>query len=127
MYKEGDKVLILGIYAHHRESASTGYSHVVRIKRGSGLVYVPDDNICSLDELKEQIRSMHSLVNPADGLDPCPFCGGLAELIETPHVPRGTDYTPRCINTWCCGRLTKKWAKREDAITAWNRRKTDGN
>lgn len=56
---------------------------------------------------------------------PCPFCGGQAEMIETPHIPRGTDYTPRCKKTSCCGRLTKKWAYRETAVIAWNRRAVD--
>ena len=55
-------------------------------------------------------------------LKPCPFCGGTAEMIKIPHIPRGTDYTPRCKHTWCCGRLTKKWARKEDAIRFWNRR-----
>ena len=55
-------------------------------------------------------------------LKPCPFCNGQAEMIKTPHIPRGTDYTPRCKHTWCCGRLTKKWVRKEDAIRFWNRR-----
>ena len=57
----------------------------------------------------------------------CPFCGGSVEMIEIPHIPRGTDYTPRCKNTSCCGRLTKKWAYRETAVAMWNRRADDGN
>lgn len=57
----------------------------------------------------------------------CPFCGGDAEIYETPHVPRGTDYTPRCKNPSCCGRLTKKYSTKQKAINAWNRRATDNN
>lgn len=59
-------------------------------------------------------------------LKPCPFCGGAAEIYETPHVPRGTDYTPRCKNPSCCGRLSKKWAERETAVIMWNRRTDNG-
>lgn len=62
------------------------------------------------------------MMNKENELLPCPFCGGAAEMIEIPHVPRGTDYTPRCKNTSCCGRLTKKWAYRETAVMMWNRR-----
>ena len=53
---------------------------------------------------------------------PCPFCGGDAELVSKPHIPNGTDWTPRCRNTSCCGRLTKKYTDKDTAITFWNRR-----
>lgn len=56
-------------------------------------------------------------------LKPCPFCGGKAELHRTNHVPAGYDYTPRCKNASCCGRLTKKYSSIETAIYFWNRRK----
>jgi Lar family restriction alleviation protein len=55
-------------------------------------------------------------------LKPCPFCGGKATLKQTPHIPRGTDYTPTCMNTNCAGRISKKWMNIKDAIEAWNRR-----
>lgn len=58
-------------------------------------------------------------------LKPCPFCGGMAEIYETPHIPRGTDYTPRCKNPSCCGRSTKKYSMKETAIMMWNRRADD--
>lgn len=61
-------------------------------------------------------------IERASDLLNCPFCGSRAEMYETPHVPRGTDYTPRCTNTSCCGRLSKKYAYKETAITMWNRR-----
>lgn len=56
-------------------------------------------------------------------LKPCPFCGGQAEMYETRHIPKGMDYTPRCHNTSCCGRLSKKYATKELAIMMWNKRK----
>ena len=59
-------------------------------------------------------------------LKPCPFCGRRAEMYKTNHVPKGTDYTPRCTNTSCCGRLFKKYSTREEAVMKWNRRATDG-
>ena len=58
-------------------------------------------------------------------LKPCPFCGRSAEMYKTQHVPKGTDYTPRCTNTSCCGRLQKKYTTREAAVMMWNRRATD--
>ena len=57
-----------------------------------------------------------------DELKPCPFCGGEAELRVTKHIPRGFDYTPRCKNPSCCGRLTKLYLVKEAAINAWNTR-----
>lgn len=59
-------------------------------------------------------------------LKPCPFCKGQAEMKETPRIPSGTNYTPRCKHTWCCGRLNKTWARKEDAIRCWNRRADNG-
>jgi hypothetical protein len=55
-------------------------------------------------------------------LKPCPFCGGEAEIKVVPHIPNGYDYVPRCKKPSCCGRLSKKWAFRETAVSAWNRR-----
>jgi len=59
-------------------------------------------------------------------LKPCPFCGGEAEMKTSKHIPSGTDYTPRCKNTSCCGRLTKKYTVEETAVYMWNRRADDG-
>ena len=42
------------------------------------------------------------------------------------HIPNGIDYTPRCKNTSCCGRLTKKYTVKETAVYMWNRRADDG-
>ena len=53
---------------------------------------------------------------------PCPFCGGRAEMQITKHTPSGNDYTPRCTNTSCCGRLLKKYTVRETAVAMWNKR-----
>lgn len=55
-------------------------------------------------------------------LKPCPFCGGKSEMQITKHCPSGFDYTPRCLNTSCCGRLQKKYTVRETAVYMWNRR-----
>ena len=52
----------------------------------------------------------------------CPFCGGEAELREVKHIPNGLDYTPRCKDPSCCGRLTKKYSTKNLAIKMWNRR-----
>lgn len=43
-------------------------------------------------------------------------------MMETPHIPHGTDYTPRCKDPSCCGRLSKKYGTREAATMKWNRR-----
>ena len=59
-------------------------------------------------------------------LKPCPFCGGEAEMQVTKHIPSGFDYTPRCKNTSCCGRSTKKYTVRETAVAMWNRRADNG-
>lgn len=53
---------------------------------------------------------------------PCPFCGGEAELFVTKHIPHGNDYTPRCKDKSCAGRLTKKFGFKSLAVVAWNRR-----
>lgn len=59
-------------------------------------------------------------------LKPCPYCGGVAEMQVTKHIPNGYDYTPRCSNKSCCGRLTKKFTVREVAVAMWNRRSEHG-
>ena len=38
------------------------------------------------------------------------------------HIPNGFDYTPRCSDPSCAGRLVKKWISKETAVYAWNRR-----
>lgn len=55
-------------------------------------------------------------------LKPCPFCGGEAQMVITEHTPKGNDYTPRCSNPACAGRITKKWINYDKAVEAWNRR-----
>lgn len=59
-------------------------------------------------------------------LEPCPFCGGVAEMQVTAHVPKGYDYTPRCKNTSCCGRISKKYSSEEMAVAKWNTRMRRG-
>lgn len=55
---------------------------------------------------------------------PCPFCGGNSELRTQKHCGSGAEfeYTPRCLNTSCAGRLSKKWLNKSEAIIAWNKR-----
>ena len=62
---------------------------------------------------------------PEVKLKPCPFCGKVAEMYVTNHIPKGFDYTPRCTNPSCCGRSTKKYSTKEMATYAWNRRYND--
>ena len=57
---------------------------------------------------------------------PCPFCGKPAEMRKTKHIPEGTDYTPRCTDTSCCGRCSKKYTVEEVAIAKWNMRRRQG-
>ena len=58
----------------------------------------------------------------SEKLKPCPFCGSEAEMKIETHTPTGFDYTPRCKNPSCAGRLAKKWHNEKNAIEAWNRR-----
>ena len=60
-------------------------------------------------------------------LKPCPFCGGEAEMHRTIPVPSGFDYTPRCKEKSCPGRLTKKYMGELIAVYAWNRRAGESN
>lgn len=55
-------------------------------------------------------------------LKPCPFRGQAAQIKRVPHIPRGFDYIPQCIDTACAGRLTKLFPSREIAVYRWNRR-----
>ena len=61
-------------------------------------------------------------IKMSEVLRTCPFCGKNAEIITKKHTPNGYEYTPRCIDRSCAGRLTKVWLDREKAIEAWNRR-----
>lgn len=53
-------------------------------------------------------------------LEVCPFCGKESEIYVQPKVPHGWWYTPRCKDTSCCGRLTKKFKTKQEAISKWN-------
>ena len=64
----------------------------------------------------------HDFISQDEQLDVCPFCGGPAEMYITKHIPRGYDFTPRCKQTACCGRLTKKYPSRSTALHYWNMR-----
>lgn len=54
---------------------------------------------------------------------PCPFCGGEAEVkrLRRP-VGNGMDWSPRCKDSTCCGRIYKRFESKEKATNAWNRR-----
>lgn len=60
-------------------------------------------------------------------LKPCPFCGRKAELREHKYDHSPTQYTPRCTDKSCPGRLTRKYIATAYAIKAWNRRVNDGS
>ena len=60
-------------------------------------------------------------------LKPCPFCGGKAHMKVIPHIPKGYDFIPQCLNPSCCGRINKHWLTWEAAQNAWNRRANDEN
>ena len=70
----------------------------------------------------ESILKKYDLISEDIDLEKCPFCDGPAELYITKHVPNGYDFTPRCKQTMCCGRLTKKYSSRKVAIQCWNLR-----
>ena len=70
----------------------------------------------------ETVKWLESEVKTMDKLKPCPFCGSAAELKISNHIPKGFDYTPRCTETACCGRSTKKYSSKAEAISRWNRR-----
>lgn len=67
----------------------------------------------------------------ADGLLPCPFCGGDAVVM---HMDYGDGYLPEVQTVWgvwCRGDMAdeyahghciENYATKEDAIAAWNRR-----
>lgn len=55
-------------------------------------------------------------------LNPCPFCGGDAEMIEIETGPGRWVFMPRCKDTFCCARVTRKWTDLDTAVYAWNRR-----
>lgn len=63
--------------------------------------------------------------NP-DQSEPCPFCGGAAQLEEMP-VPFGRDgvtFSVSCDTEHCFGYASSAtFARRSDAVRAWNIRK----
>lgn len=85
------------------------------------LMYILEDINCRI-ESGQLVEVVNEQPIEEPELNPCPFCGGKAEIQVTKHTPSGFDYTPRCLNTSCCGRLLKKYSTREAAIWKWNRR-----
>ena len=71
------------------------------------------------------MKSTYYLTEEVDLL-PCPFCGEEAEMKKESYSHgrkgMGFAYTPRCKNTSCAGRLTKKWLNLDEAASAWNKR-----
>ena len=58
-------------------------------------------------------------------LKPCPFCGGEAEMGRRHSCYdkwEPSDYIPRCKDTKCMGRTTRRFKTEQAAIEAWNRR-----
>lgn len=85
------------------------------------------DALASCDEiLREYTVKKKECTEFLSVLKTCPFCGNRAEMKVAEDVPDGHVYTPRCTVTSCAGRLTKLWRSQEAAITAWNRRSSDG-
>lgn len=54
-------------------------------------------------------------------LEPCPFCGGEAQ-IRHPHVMMTPFYWVECKKCEC---QSNTYTTKETAAKAWNRRKTD--
>lgn len=79
-----------------------------------------------LEVLTETTKRIKSPSGEMAELKPCPYCGKKAEMKVDKHPCHGFDYTPRCSDPSCAGRLTKKWASKEKAIYAWNRRADNG-
>ena len=74
----------------------------------------------SSNDAFERMLEKHDIIDHKAKLEVCPFCKGPAELCVTRHIPQGYDFTPRCKDPSCCGRLTKKFTSRETAISKWN-------
>ena len=55
-------------------------------------------------------------------LKPCPFCGGPATMKIGRHYDGRGEYTPRCQNPKCPGRITKIWLDKSVAEDIWNNR-----
>ena len=53
---------------------------------------------------------------------PCPFCGERAELMVNDLGDDFYEFTPRCKNPSCAGRLIRRWRNKSMAIEAWNKR-----
>lgn len=85
-------------------------------------IVVRKTDFCSYGQYRDEEEKPCTVVESE--LKPCPFCGGEAELYATRHVPHGMDYIPRCKDTSCCGRLSKKYSSKEKATAFWNRRST---
>ena len=57
-------------------------------------------------------------------LKPCPFCGGMARVIEHTFYET-SDFTSHSYGVECCDCFTKSfqfYKTEEKAINAWNRR-----
>lgn len=66
-----------------------------------------------------------------DKLKPCPFCGGKAELVmcDNGEIPQIRCSSCLALMGWHCGCTSAlkgqlNFDTKEEAITAWNRRKT---
>lgn len=64
------------------------------------------------------MENLSSLID----LEPCPFCGGGAELHDSQRNPRVPMWWVRCK---LCGASTATHSTKEKAVAAWNRRTYD--
>lgn len=97
-------VLELSDYMHRMDSASGAWDFV-REKR-------PRLEVLLSRKCKKLCRD-----EPADGLRPCPFCGGGAVIRETVGVS--------WVECQCCGVSTSQFKRSYEAINAWQMRATD--
>lgn len=74
-----------------------------------------------MDELSIE---KHKVNQDKSDLKPCPFCGGAIDVVIKKHISKngGFDYTIRCKDQSCAGRLSKIWTNYYVAKYAWNRR-----
>ena len=85
-----------------------------------------------INELKESLPvDCRVIKKNADGLLPCPFCGGEAEIVKNSFPPRNTERHPRCNTEGCIANIAEDdefggtncdCQTDEEAIALWNKR-----
>ena len=56
-------------------------------------------------------------------LKPCPFCGGIAEMLKIDV----NEYFVMCTNASCGVAQALSWKSKKTATTKWNRRRGEAN